>query len=160
MLFALALPVLILVIGGAIDFGRMTQLRKEMQDAADVASLGSVAVNSHAYKAMIKGANGADQAKGPKQAKAIFASNMSSHDELSTFAVSATGLFSDFGLVERVLNDAALYRLLPAARQHAIDGPGRDLRRYRQDAGPDADRNLRFGRQLRLRLPRKWRQCR
>ena len=49
MIFAICLPVVLAVVGGAIDFSRMTQLRMELQDAADTAALGAIAVNSSGY---------------------------------------------------------------------------------------------------------------
>lgn len=103
MIMALALPVVLLAIGGAIDFSRMTQLRKEMQDAADIASLGAIAPNSIAYKAKVKGDDDFASAGGEKQARAIFFSNMSGSNELSMFKVAAQFSQTDTTLTTAVL---------------------------------------------------------
>ncbi|WP_443747132.1 TadE/TadG family type IV pilus assembly protein [Asticcacaulis solisilvae] len=48
---ALSLPGAVTATGGAIDFGRVVQLHDQIQDAADDATLSTIAVNSAAYKA-------------------------------------------------------------------------------------------------------------
>ncbi len=68
LIVALSLPIVLATLGGAADFSRAVQLRSELQDAADVASIGAIAINSAGYKAGIamKGDGaipvGADQA--------------------------------------------------------------------------------------------------
>src|SRR3569623_1031671 len=89
MLFALAIPVIFLAIGGAVDFSRATQLRGQMQDAADIASIGSVAVNSPAFKAALTQKRGTI-AIGGQKAKDIFNANYMPQKDLSKLAVSAT----------------------------------------------------------------------
>lgn len=90
MIFAICLPVVLAVVGGAIDFSRMTQLRMELQDAADTAALGAIAVNSTGYKAGGNmGGNGAVP-EGVTQALAIFSSNTQPHGELTGVSPSAT----------------------------------------------------------------------
>lgn len=90
MIFAICLPVVLAVVGGAIDFSRMTQLRMELQDAADTAALGAIAVNSSGYKAGGNmGGNGAVP-DGVTQALAIFNSNARPHGELTGVSPSAT----------------------------------------------------------------------
>ena len=83
LIFALVMPVLLMAIGGAIDFGRAVQLRVAMQDAADVASLGAVAINSAAYKVALQMGDGEITA-GTQQAHDIYVSDMISAPELST----------------------------------------------------------------------------
>ncbi len=90
LIFAICLPVVLAVVGGAIDFSRMTQLRMELQDAADTAALGAIAVNSSGYKAGGNmGGNGAVP-DGVAQALAIFDSNTRPHAELTGVSPSAT----------------------------------------------------------------------
>jgi Flp pilus assembly protein TadG len=89
MIVALCLPVILLVVGGAVDFGRAVELRTEMQDAADVASLAAIAVNSPGYKAGTAMMSDGAIAAGVAQAKAVFATDMRPHDELSATSVSA-----------------------------------------------------------------------
>ena len=88
MIVALALPAIFLLIGGVIDFGRMVQLRMMMQDAADVASVGSVAINSKAYKAGLSMSQG-EIPVGATQAVSIFNSDMHPQKELSHIVISA-----------------------------------------------------------------------
>lgn len=83
LIFALTIPVVLAAIGGAIDFGRAVQLRVAMQDAADVASLGAVAINSAAYKVALQQGDGEITA-GTAQAHDIYLSDMISAPELST----------------------------------------------------------------------------
>ncbi|EGF93024.1 von Willebrand factor type A [Asticcacaulis biprosthecium C19] len=102
MIIGLALPVVFLAIGGAVDFSRVMQLKKELQDAADVASVGSVAVNSYAYKANTKGHSSFKT--GENQALAIFNSNVKKHNDLNNIKVKAkikkqsTNLVSEIGV--------------------------------------------------------------
>lgn len=88
MLFTLAIPVIFLAIGGAVDFSRATQLRGQMQDAADIASIGSVAVNSPAFKAALSMKNGTI-AIGGQKAKDIFNANYLPQKDLSKLKISA-----------------------------------------------------------------------
>ncbi len=83
MIFALFLPVLMLLIGGAIDFSRLLQLRMELQDACDSASIGAVGVNSTAFQTGITMSGNGPIAAGSTQAQAIFNSNMPSNVDLS-----------------------------------------------------------------------------
>ncbi len=89
MIVAICLPVLVLVVGGAIDFGRAVELRMEMQDAADVASLAAIAVNSAGYKAGTTMAGDGPIAAGVAQAQSVFATDMRVHNELTAVAVNA-----------------------------------------------------------------------
>lgn len=89
MIVALCLPIILLIVGGAIDFGRAVELRMEMQDAADVASLAAIAVNSPGYKAGTNMSGDGPIGAGVTQAKAVFATDMRSHDELTAVAVNA-----------------------------------------------------------------------
>ena len=89
MTIALALPVIALAIGGAIDFGRMSALRMEMQDAADVASVGAIAFNSAAYKAGLTAGNGTVITIGETDAQAIFKSDMRTEKDLTGLVVAA-----------------------------------------------------------------------
>lgn len=76
MIIGLSLPVIALAIGGAIDFSRMAQIRSLMQDAVDNASVGSVSVNSVAFKAGLNGSEDRQITPGKKDAKTIFWQNM------------------------------------------------------------------------------------
>ncbi|MGA9658418.1 MAG: Tad domain-containing protein [Asticcacaulis sp.] len=88
MMVALTIPVILMLVGGALDFSRMVALRIEMQDAADVASLGAVAVNSKAYK--IGQTMGSGEIKeGSTQALSIYQANIRPHAELKNTTVSA-----------------------------------------------------------------------
>jgi Flp pilus assembly protein TadG len=95
MVFALFLPVLMLMIGGAIDLSRMVQLRGQLQDAADAASVGSVGVTSAAFQAGISMSSDGNISAGSSQAQAIFASDMTTPNDLSaptvTTAVAKVG---------------------------------------------------------------------
>ncbi|MDI7773949.1 pilus assembly protein [Asticcacaulis sp. EMRT-3] len=86
---ALALPVIFLAVGGAIDFSRVLQLRGELQDAADVASVGSVAVNSKAFKLALTQGDG-EISQGSQQAASIFESDLHPAPELSNITLNAT----------------------------------------------------------------------
>ena len=90
MIFALFLPVLMLLIGGAIDFSRLLQLRMELQDACDSASVGAVGVNSSAFQAGIAMSGNGPIAIGSTQAKAIFNSNMPANIDLSGTVFTAS----------------------------------------------------------------------
>jgi Flp pilus assembly protein TadG len=90
MIFALCLPVLLAVVGGAIDFSRVTQLRMELQDAADTAALGAIAVNSAGYKAGSNLAGDGAISDGVDQALSILNTNIGTHAELSAVAPAAT----------------------------------------------------------------------
>ncbi len=95
MTFALFLPVLLLLIGGAIDFSRMIQLRSELQDAADAASIGSIAVNSDAFKAGVAMSADGPVPTGATQAQTIFNGDLRSNGDLagvtSTAVIKKTG---------------------------------------------------------------------
>ena len=90
MIFALFLPVLMLLIGGAIDFSRLLQLRMELQDACDSASVGAVGVNSSAFQAGIAMSGNGPIAIGSTQAKSIFNSNMPANADLSGTVFTAS----------------------------------------------------------------------
>lgn len=90
MILALFLPVLMLLIGGAVDFSRLAQLRSELQDAADAASIGAVGVNSVAFQTAITMTGNGTIAAGGTQAKAIFNSNAPTTTDLSGTTVNAT----------------------------------------------------------------------
>lgn len=107
MIFALCLPIVLGMVGGAIDFGRATQLRTELQDAADVASLGAVTATSDSYKFAAKMNGNGKISAGETQALNIFNTNLPTSSDLkavspevdirktgneltSTFTVSAT----------------------------------------------------------------------
>ena len=89
MIIGLALPVIALVIGGAVDFNRMMQLRSEMQDAADLASIGAIAVNSAAFRQGLLVGNGTVIKQGQADAKAMFSANMRSEKDLSGLQIDA-----------------------------------------------------------------------
>lgn len=94
-IFALFLPVLMLIVGGAIDISRLMQLRAELQDAADAASVGAVGVTSAAFQAGITMAGDGPIAAGTTQAQNIFNSDLPTNGDLSgtsfTANVSKTG---------------------------------------------------------------------
>ena len=93
MIVALCLPVIMAVVGGALDFGRATQLRMVMQDSADIAVLAAVSVNSATYKeAAVKGddAGDGDYAAGKTQALQVFNSNMGKPKDLSAVTSAVT----------------------------------------------------------------------
>ena len=90
MMFALFLPVLMLLVGGAIDLSRLMQLRAEVQDAADSASVGAVGVNSAAFQAGIAMAGNGPISSGPTQAQSIFNSNMPTNTDLNGTTFTAT----------------------------------------------------------------------
>lgn len=88
MMFALAIPAIFIAVGGAIDFSRVTQARAELQDAADVASVGSIAVNSPAFKAGLSMTSG-DIPIGATKAQTIFAANQQKMADVSNIKVTA-----------------------------------------------------------------------
>ena len=88
MIVGLAVPVIFLFVAGAIDFSRVIALRGELQDAADVASVGSVAINSTAYKIGQTMGSGEIPA-GEVHAVRIFYSDMKTHPELSAVTPKA-----------------------------------------------------------------------
>ena len=90
LMFALSLPVIFLTVGGAIDFSRMMQLRSQMQDAVDAASVGSVGINSQAFKAGIAMTSDGTITVGSSQAQNIFNSNVRSSTDLTGVAFAAT----------------------------------------------------------------------
>ncbi len=102
MMVGLALPVIALVIGGAVDFSRMMQLRMQMQDAADLASVGSIAVNSAAFKQGLFAGNGNILKIGQTDARAMFTNNMQSHTDLSNLKVVAKVVKTKTGLQSTV----------------------------------------------------------
>ncbi len=89
MIFALFLPVLMLLVGGAIDISRLMQLRGEIQDAADAASVGAVGVTSAAFQAGIAMAGDGPIAAGATQAQNIFNSDLPVNGDLSGTAFTA-----------------------------------------------------------------------
>lgn len=94
-IFALFLPVLMLIVGGAVDISRLMQLRAELQDASDAASVGAVGVTSAAFQAAIAMSGDGPIAAGSTQAQNIFNSDMPVNGDLSgttfTANVSKTG---------------------------------------------------------------------
>jgi Flp pilus assembly protein TadG len=108
MIFALVMPVILMAIGGAIDFGRALQLRVAMQDAADVASVGSVAINSSAYKVALQMGNGSITA-GNQQAHDIFMSDMISAPELSGMTIT-TQVAKASNILTSVVTATASYK--------------------------------------------------
>lgn len=110
MIVALCLPVLMAIVGGAIDFGRATQLRMAMQDAADIAVLSAVSVNSPGYKeAASKGDGGddSDYLTGKAQALAVFTSNMAKRSDLTTAAPVVTMSKSQSTLTAKITVSAS-----------------------------------------------------
>ena len=89
MIFALAIPAIFIAVGGAIDFSRVTQIKSELQDAADVASVGSIAVNSPAFKAGLLITSG-DLPIGVTRAQTIFAANLQPQKDASNIKMTAT----------------------------------------------------------------------
>ena len=89
MIFALAVPAIFIAIGGAIDFSGVMQAKSQLQDAADVASVGSIAVNSPAFKAGLLITSG-DLPIGVTRAQSIFASNLQPQKDVSNIKVTAT----------------------------------------------------------------------
>ena len=85
---ALVLPVILMVVGGVADLSRVLQVRSRLQDAVDVASIGSIAVNSQAYKTAMAMGNG-DIPVGVTQAQSIFSSNYVVTSELSAVTLAA-----------------------------------------------------------------------
>ena len=90
MIFALFLPVLMLLIGGAVDLSRLVQLRGELQDAADAASVGAVGVNSTAFQTAISMSGNGNITSGSTQAKSIFLSDAPTTGDLSGTNFAAT----------------------------------------------------------------------
>lgn len=88
MMVGLAVPVIFLFVAGALDFSRVIALKGELQDAADVASVGSVAINSTAYKIGQTMGSGEITA-GEVDAARIFYSDMKTHPELSAVTPKA-----------------------------------------------------------------------
>lgn len=95
MIVALSIVAVLILVGGAIDFSRVVQLRSNLQDAADVASVGSIAVNSVAFKAGVQMNGNGTISGGNEQALSIFNSNYQPASELSAVqpvaSVSKTG---------------------------------------------------------------------
>ncbi|WP_443747537.1 TadE/TadG family type IV pilus assembly protein [Asticcacaulis solisilvae] len=89
MVVAISLVVIISAVGGAIDFGRAVQLRSNLQDAADVASVGAIAVNSVAYKLGVSMNGNGTLTGGAEQALSIFNSNYRTSPELVGVSPSA-----------------------------------------------------------------------
>jgi len=108
MIFGLVLPVVLMAIGGAIDFGRALQLRVAMQDAADVASVGSVAINSAAYKTALQMGDGTITA-GNQQAHDIFLSDMVAAPELSGMVIN-TQVSKTSNVLTAVVTVSATYK--------------------------------------------------
>ena len=90
MIVALGIVIVIILVGGAIDFGRVVQLRANLQDAADVASVGAIAVNSVAYKLGVQMSGNGTLNGGADQALSIFNSNYRPAGELSGVSPQAT----------------------------------------------------------------------
>ena len=90
MIVALGIVIVIILVGGAIDFGRVVQLRANLQDAADVASVGAIAVNSVAYKLGVQMNGNGTLNGGADQALSIFNSNYRPAGELSGVSPQAT----------------------------------------------------------------------
>lgn len=90
MIMALGILAVIILVGGAIDFSRAVQLRSNLQDAADVASVGSISVNSVAYKAGVQMNGNGPISGGNAQAISIFNSNYQTAAELSAVSPSAS----------------------------------------------------------------------
>ena len=88
MLFALLIPVIFIAIGGAIDFNRVIQLHGRMQDAADIASVGSIVANSAAYKASQSMGNGTI-AIGGQKAQDIYNANFFQPKDLTNLKITA-----------------------------------------------------------------------
>jgi len=90
MIVALTIVAVIILVGGAIDFGRVVQLRANLQDSADVASVGAIAVNSVAYKVGVQMNGNGTLNGGAEQALGIFNSNYQPAAELSAVTPKAT----------------------------------------------------------------------
>ncbi|CAL4867220.1 hypothetical protein MMA231_01472 [Asticcacaulis sp. MM231] len=108
MIIALAVPVLFMFVAGAIDFSRVIGLRAELQDSADVASVGSVAINSVAYKIGQTMGSGEISA-GETQAVSIFYSDMATHAELSAVTPKAK-VMKDGTLITSTVTVTANYK--------------------------------------------------
>jgi hypothetical protein len=102
MIFALCLPVVLAFVGGAIDFSRVTQLRLELQDAADTAALGAIAIDSVGFKAGGNMSGDGAVSGGVEQALSIFRSNVRPHPELSAISPTATVTKSGQDLTAKV----------------------------------------------------------
>lgn len=89
---ALFLPVMMLVVGGAIDISRLMQLRAQLQDGADAASVGAVGVSSAAFQAGVAMTGDGPIPAGATQARNIFNSDVPVNGDLSgtTFAATVT----------------------------------------------------------------------
>ncbi len=90
MIVALSIVAIIVLVGGAIDFSRAVQLRSNLQDSADVASVGAIAVNSVAYKFGVAMNGNGTLSGGAEQALSIFNSNFRPAAELSAVSPNAT----------------------------------------------------------------------
>ncbi len=90
MIVAVGIVAVIILVGGAIDFGRLVQLRQNLQDSADVASVGAIAVNSVAYKVGVSMNGNGTLSGGAAQALSIFDSNYQAAAELSAVSPNAT----------------------------------------------------------------------
>ena len=109
LLVALTLPVIMAAIGGAIDFSRAVQLKMQLQDAADVASVGSVAINSTGYKAGVAMKGDGPIPDGAAQAVSIFNSDYHPNGDLN--AVMPTASLSKAGtILTSTVNVTATYK--------------------------------------------------
>ncbi len=106
---ALSLPVVMAGVGGAVDFSRSVQLRMELQDAADVASLGAVAINSPGYKAGLAMNGDGQVPAGVASALSVFYSDYQNHDDLVGVTPGATVMKTGSTLVAKV-DVAATYK--------------------------------------------------
>lgn len=113
-IFTLALPVLLLMVAGAIDFGRAVQLRVELQDAVDAASVGLVDVGSPAYKAAIAMTSDGTVTNTITQAQAqkMFTADFSSSSAVSALSLTATVTKSGMAVNSSVIASAKYNTLM------------------------------------------------
>jgi len=111
MMFALFLPVLMLLIGGAIDFSRLVQLRAELQDASDAASVGAVGVSSNAFQTAISMTGNGTIANGTTQAQSIFNADAPTTTDLAGTTFTAT-VSKSGTVITSVINVTSTYKSL------------------------------------------------
>ncbi len=88
MIFALLLPMLIVGVGAAVDLSTLNLRKMQLQQAADAASVGSVAANSPAFIAASTMPGNGAMPMGVSEAQAIFAANKPAANDTTLTSVT------------------------------------------------------------------------
>jgi Flp pilus assembly protein TadG len=90
LIFALLLPVILCAIGGAIDFTFVLLDRTQLQDALDMASVGSITTSSAAYTAATTMTTDGPIASGASDATTIFNANLKNVPSLENVSITSS----------------------------------------------------------------------